>query len=138
MKTTKTAQAAKNKLKYTAPPTEGVLYLRLGVKKVAVPTAVRLLTDGKKVFASIPALIGVFEIDGKKLTPLPDTADFTDVVKSLRPAKTVGRKRLTPNRAVVDEALLAAIKNIPNGYKLAYKNNEPVLVKTRVRTKKAA
>lgn len=130
----KTVQNVKNSLKFKANPKGGTLSVKVGVKKFVVPVEARLLSDGKYLFLSFPAVSDLYRIDGKALKAMAAEEDATEAFDALTPTagKRRGRRR---NQAVnLPAELESALKNIPSGYKLGYgTDGSPRLVRTRTR-----
>jgi hypothetical protein len=130
----KTVQNVKNSLKFKANPKGGVLSVRVGVKKFVVPVDARLLSDGKYLFLSFPAVSELYMVEGKSLSAMAGGADASEAHAALTPAaaKKRGRRRSAP--VEVPPALAAALKAIPAGFKLGISaDGTPRLVKTRKR-----
>lgn len=133
----KTVQSAKNSLKFKASPREGVLEVRIGVRKFSLPVEARMLSNGDFLFLSFPATSELFRIDGKTLTAMDGEADATEAYGALNPGRKRGR-RSASNDAELPSELAEALKNLPAGYRLGYgPDNTPKLVRTRQRRKKA-
>ena len=135
--TSKNVQSVKNSLKFKAAEKEGVLSVKVGVKKFTVPVVARMLSNGEYLFLSFPASSELYKVSGKNLTALDKDADATEAHKLLDPGKRKrgGRKGSSTE---LPEGLATALKGIPAGFKLVYdKTGTPRLVKTRKRKAKA-
>ena len=131
----KTVQNVKNSLKFKATEREGVLSIKVGVRKFAVPVKARMLSTGEFLFLSFPASSELYKVHNKELTAMPKDDDATDAYIALNP----GKKRTRRKSSSVDmpDALQEALRNIPPGFKLGYTLDGSVkLVRTRTRTKK--
>ncbi len=130
----KTVQNVKNSLKFKAQEKEGVLSIKVGVKKYAVPIKARMLSSAKYLFLSFPASSELYEIDSKALSALDKDADATEAFDVLNPGKRRARRRTAA--VSMPPELAEALKNIPSGYKLGYgADGSPKLVRTRKRGK---
>jgi len=130
----KTVQNVKNSLKFKAQEKEGVLSIKVGVKKYSVPIKARMLSSSKYLFLSFPASSELYEIDTKQLNPLDKEADATEAFDVLNPGKRRTRRRSTS--VSMPNELAEALKGIPAGYKLGYSaDGAPKLVRTRKRGK---
>lgn len=131
----KTVKNVKNSLKFKVQPKEGLLTVRMGVKKFVLPIEARLLAGGDYIFLSFPACSDIFEVKGgKTLVPMDPEADGNDVGEALKP-KRRGRRARSKNAAVeMPEALAAALRAVPAGHKLVVgADGEYRLAKTRKR-----
>ena len=130
----KTVQNVKNSLKFKAQEKEGVLSIKVGVKKYSVPVKARMLSSSNYLFLSFPASSELYEIDSKQLTALDKDADATDAFDVLNPGKRRTRRRSSSVSMPTERA--EALKNLPSGYKLGYgTDGTPKLVRTRKRGK---
>jgi len=128
----KTVQNVKNSLKFKAQEKEGVLTIKVGVKKFAVPVKARMLSGKDYLFLSFPASSELYKVDSKELIPLDKDADASDAYEGLNPGKR-GRRRRGGGVEMPSE-LAEALKNLPMGYKLGYNTDgSPKLVRTRRR-----
>ncbi|MFQ3586086.1 MAG: hypothetical protein SNJ74_02785 [Fimbriimonadaceae bacterium] len=134
----KSVRNAKNSLKFKAAAREGVLSVRVGVRKFSLPVAARLLSDGQFLFLSFPASSELYRIEGKTLQPMQPDEDATAAYTALTPSRRRTRRR-GPNSAGAElpSELSAALRAIPAGYKLGYdpQTGEPRLIKKRQRRK---
>ncbi len=130
----KTVQNVKNSLKFKAQEKEGVLSIKVGVKKFSVPVKARMLSSSNYLFLSFPASSELYEIDTKQLNPLDKDADATEAFDVLNPGKRRTRRRASS--VSIPNELAEALKNLPAGYKLGYgADGSPKLVRTRKRSK---
>ena len=130
----KTVQNVKNSLKFKAQEKEGVLSIKVGVKKYSVPVKARMLSSSNYLFLSFPASSELYEIDSKQLNALDKDADATEAFDVLNPGKRRARRR--SSSATIPSELAEALKNLPVGYKLGYgTDGTPKLVRTRKRGK---
>jgi hypothetical protein len=135
--TDKTVQSVKNSLKFKAQEKDGVLSVRVGVKKYNVPVKARMLSSGEFLFLSFPASSELYRVDSKELTAMQKDENATKAYQSLNPGRKARRRR--SSSAELTEELAAALKNIPEGYKLGYGiDGTPKLVKTRKRSRKGS
>ncbi len=132
----KSVQSVKNSLKFKAQEKEGVLSVRVGVKKYSVPLKARMLSSGEFLFLSFPASSELYRVDKKSLTAMERDEDASKAYESLNPGRKARRRRA--GGAELSVELAAALKAIPDGYKLGYgSDGSPKLVRTRKRSKKA-
>lgn len=132
----KSVQSVKNSLKFKAQEKDGVLSVRVGVKKFGVPIRARMLSSGEYLFLSFPASSELYRVDRKDLTAMQKDEDASKAFESLNPGRKARRKR--SGGVEVTEELAAALKSIPDGFKLGYAaDGTPKLVRTRKRSKKA-
>jgi hypothetical protein len=130
----KTVQNVKNSLKFKAQEKEGVLTIKVGVRKYAVPVKARMLSGQDYLFLSFPASSELYQVSAKELTPLDKDADASEAYESLNPGKRRGRRR--GGGVEMPPELAEALKNLPSGYKLGYNaDGSPKLVRTRRRGK---
>jgi len=116
----KTVKSVKNSLKFKANVKEGILTVRVGVKKYVLPVQARILCEGEYMFLSFPATSELFSIKNRKdLVAMAPTADASDAYTALNPTKRRGaggrRKRANVE---IPKALEEALKAIPAGHKL--------------------
>jgi hypothetical protein len=132
----KTVKNVKNSLKFKVSPKEGLLTVRLGVKKYVLPIEARLLAGGDYLFLSFPACSEIFEAkDGKTIVAMDPNADGEKVADALKP-KRRGRRSKKGASVEMPEALAAALKAVPQGHKLVIgTDGEYRLAKTRKRGK---
>lgn len=131
----RTVQSVKNSLKFKASPKEGILSIKIGVKKYNVPVEARMLSNGDFVFLSFPASSELYKITNKELGALDANADATEALASLTPKKKRGRRKR--ESVEMPSELANALKNLPAGFKLGYgADGSPKLVKTRTRKSK--
>jgi len=131
----KSVQSVKNSLKFKAQEKEGVLSVRVGVKKYGVPVKARMLSSGEFLFLSFPASSELYHVDKKDLTPMDKDEDASKAFESLNPGRKARRKRT--GGAELSVELEALLKTIPEGFKVGYSSDgAPKLVRTRKRAKK--
>jgi hypothetical protein len=132
----KSVQNVKNSLKFKANEKEGILSVRVGVKKFTIPVKARMLSDSQYLFLSFPASSEMYQVDGKNLVAMDKNDDATEAFEALNPGKRkAGRKR--GGSAEMPSELAEALKNLPSGFRLGYgSDGSPKLVKTRVRRSK--
>jgi hypothetical protein len=131
----KSVQSVKNSLKFKAQEKEGVLSVRVGVKKFNVPVKARMLSSGEFLFLSFPASSELYRVDKKSLGAMNKEEDASKAYESLNPGRKARRRRTAG--AELTDALTEALKGIPEGYKLGYAaDGSPKLVRTRKRGKK--
>lgn len=132
----KTVKSVKNSLKFKASPKDGLLTVRVGVKKYVLPVSARMICDGGYMFLSFSATSELYKIDDKKLKAMAPADDATDAYAKLNPSKRRGRRKATAQAALPTD-LEAALKKLPAGFKLGFDaKGEPRLVKTRKRRAK--
>jgi hypothetical protein len=135
----KTVQNVKNSLKFKASPKAGTLSVKVGVKKFLVPVEARLLSDGKYLFLSFPAVSDLYHIENKSLKAMSSEDDATEAFEALTPAAGKRRGRRRSSAVSLPSELESALKNLPAGYKLGYgADGSPKLVRTRVRRRRGA
>jgi len=128
----KTVQNVKNSLKFKAQEKEGVLSIKVGVRKYSVPVKARMLSGQDYLFLSFPASSELYRVSAKELTPLDKDADSSDAYEALNPGKRRGRRRA--GSVEMPTELAEALKNLPAGFKLGYSaDGAPKLVRTRRR-----
>jgi hypothetical protein len=132
----KSVQSVKNSLKFKAQEKDGVLSVRVGVKKYSVPIKARMLSSGEFLFLSFPASSELYRVDKKSLAVMAREEDASRAYESLNPGRKARRRR--SGGAEMPDELAAALRAIPEGYKLGYTlDGTPKLVRTRKRGKKA-
>ena len=135
----KNVQKVKNSLKFKADEREGLLTIRIGVKKLVVPHKVRMLSDGKFMFLSFLASSELYKVEGKKLKAMEKGEDASDAYTQLSPTRKGKRGRKSRGSVALSPELAAAVAGIPAGFRIGYNPDGSIkLVKTRVRTKKGA
>lgn len=123
-------------LKLRAEAREGVLTLRMGVKKYVLPFEARMLSSDDYVFVHIPPTAEIMRVDGRQLVVVTKADEAEEAAKTFR------KKRRKSSRGDSEEAELPdnvkeALNKIPDGYRLGYDaDGQPRLVKTRRRRKK--
>lgn len=133
----KSVQNVKNSLKFKASPKTGILSVKVGVKKFAIPVEARMLSNGDYMFLSFSASSELYTIVGKELKPMPSSSDATEAFQALNPGKRRGRRRR--EQVQMPAELEAALKTLPSGYKLGYgPDGAPKLVRARTRKKSKA
>lgn len=133
----KTVKNVKNSLKFKVDPKDGLLSVRVGVKKYRLPVEARLASSDGYMFLSFSACSELFKIENGELVPMEPTANGTEAYDKLNP----GRRRRGRRRAAAVEmpkSLQDALKEIPAGYKLVFdlKTGLPRLAKKRERRAK--
>ena len=130
----KSVQNVKNSLKFKAAPKAGILSVKVGVKKFAIPVEARMLSNGEYLFLSFSASSELYTINGKDLTAMPSENDATEAFTALNPGKRRGRRRR--ESVQMPPELEQALKALPAGYKLGYgTDGSPKLVRARTRKK---
>jgi hypothetical protein len=133
----KSVQNVKNSLKFKAAPKTGILSVKVGVKKFAIPVEARMLSNGDYLFLSFAASSELYTISGKELQPMPSESDATEAFQALNPGKRRGRRRR--EQVQMPDVLAQALKALPAGYKLGYSTDgTPKLVRARTRKKSKA
>ena len=132
----KSVQNVKNSLKFKAVPKAGILSIKVGAKKFALPVEARMLSGGDYLFLSFSASSELYTITGKDLKAMPSESDATSAFTVLNPGKKRGRRRRESMQMPAE--LEQALKSLPSGYKLGYGlDGSPKLVRTRTRRKKS-
>lgn len=132
----KTVQNVKNSLKFKAQEKEGVLSVRVGVKKFNVPIKARMISGDNYLFLSFPASSELYKVADNELSALDREADASEAFDALNPGKRRGGRRRSAG-AELPDTLAEALKSLPAGYKLGYgTDGSPKLIRTRQRTKK--
>src|SRR5688572_8963357 len=130
----KTVQSVKNSLKFKAQPKPGILSVRVGVKKYAVPVDARIISSGEYIFLSFPASSELYQVKNKELSAMSSEADAAEAYQALNPGKKRTRRRR--EQVSLPPEIAEALKNIPAGYKLGYgADGVPRLVRKRKRSK---
>lgn len=130
----KTVQNVKNSLKFKATEKEGILTVRVGVKKYVLPVAARILTTEGYLFLSFPASSELYKIKGKGIEAMDKDDDATEAFAQLNVTKRARGRR---SGGSMPNELAEALSKLPAGYKIGYgADGTPRLVKTRVRRKK--
>lgn len=130
-----TVKSVKNSVKRSALEVEGKLRAQVGKGAYKLPGTVRMLETANYVFLTVPMSTGIYKITNRGLEQLADDAPApADMLAEFRAAtRTAPRVK----KAVeVPAELLAALKKVPQGYKLVMKGGEPALVKARTPRKK--
>jgi hypothetical protein len=130
----KSVQNVKNSLKFKASPKSGILSVKVGVKKFAIPVEARMLSNGEYLFLSFSASSELYTIQGKDLQAMPSESDATEAFTALNPGKRRGRRKR--ESVQMPPELEMALKALPAGYKLGYgTDGAPKLVRARTRKK---
>ncbi|MFN3729281.1 MAG: hypothetical protein ACK4XJ_06170 [Fimbriimonadaceae bacterium] len=130
----KSARSVKNSLKFKAEPKDGVLTVRIGVKKYVLPVQARMLAGEEYLFLSVPASTELYRLGPKTLDVFADTEDAEAAYEQLKPEK----KKRSRKRGGGDlpSDIASALKSLPEGYKVGYgPDGKPRLVRTRARRK---
>jgi len=131
----RTVKNVKNSLKFKAQPKEGLLTVRVGVKKYVLPVEARILSGANHIFLSFPASSELYQVKNKQLSPMAPTVDATAAFTELNPGRK-RRGRRTAAAAAMPKEVAEALAKIPAGFKLGYDaSGKPRLVKKRTRTK---
>ncbi len=129
----KTVQNVKNSLKFKANERDGILSVRVGVKKYQIPVTARMLSNSDYLFLSFTASSEMYRIEGKQLIALDKNDDATAAFEALNPGKRRGGRRRSGGNEMSSE-LAEALRGIPAGYRLGYgTDGTPKLVKMRTR-----
>lgn len=130
----KTVQNVKNSLKFKAQEKDGVLSVKVGVKKFSVPVKARMISGEEYLFLSFPASSELYRVEDKELVALDKDSDASEAFEALNPGKRRGRRRGTG--VEMPSELAEALRAIPAGYKLGYNlDGTPKLVRSRQRKK---
>jgi len=128
----KTVQNVKNSLKFKAQEKEGILSIKVGVRKFALPVKSRILNNGDYLFLSFPASSELYKVDAHQLHPLAKDEDAGDAFNVLNPGRRSRRRR--SGDLVLPPDLAEALKGLPPGTKLGYgPDGSPKLVRSRNR-----
>lgn len=120
-------------LKLRAHPKDGVLSLRVGVRKYVLPFQVKMLESGEYLFVHLPSSAEIFRLDDKQLVSV-DSLD--EAAKASTSFKKYRKPVAVKGKAQVDipGELLSALSKVPEGYKLGYDTDgKPKLVRSRKR-----
>src|SRR5687767_14091154 len=112
----KNVKSVKNSLKFKAHAKSGILSVRVGVKKYAVPVEARIISGADYIFLSFPSTSELYRVSQKTLTPLGADEDAGEAYAALNPGKRRGRRRSASS--VLPAAIAEALKKIPAGFKL--------------------
>src|SRR5882724_11786896 len=124
----KSVQNVKNSLKFKASPKSGILSIKVGVKKFAIPVEARMLSNGEYLFLSFSASSELYTISGKELKAMSSEVEATEAFTALNPGKRRGRRRR--ENVQMPAELEQALKALPVGYKLGYAaDGSPKLVR---------
>ena len=133
----RTVKNVKNSLKFKAQVKEGLLTVRIGVKKYPIPVEARILSGPEHLFLSFPASSELYEIKDKGLVAMAPTADASAAFASLNPGRSSRGRKGAPD-TVLPKELSEALLKLPAGFKLGYDaSGKPRLVKKRARRGKA-
>jgi len=133
----KTVQNVKNSLKFKAQEKEGVLSIKVGVRKYALPVKARILNNGDYLFLSFPASSELYKVDAHELHPLAKDEEAGDAFNVLNPGRRTRRRR--SGELVLPPDLAEALKALPAGTKLGYgADGAPKLVRSRNRSPKSS
>jgi hypothetical protein len=130
----KTIQNVKNSLKFKAQEKEGVLTVKVGVRKYCVPVKARMLSGDHFLFLSFPASSELYEMTDNSLLILDNDDQAEGAYEALNPAKP--RQKGKAGTVEMPSELADALKKIPAGVKVGYnEDGSPKLVRTRRRSK---
>lgn len=128
----RTVKNVKNSLKFKAQVKQGLLTVRVGVKKYVVPVDARILSSSGYIFLSFPASSELYEIKNKGLVPMAPNADATAAFNALNPGRKRRGKKVS--EASMSKDVIEALSKIPPGFKVGYDaTGKPRLVKKRTR-----
>lgn len=134
----KTVNDVHKYLKLRATPRENVLFVKVGLKRIAVPIETKLCVSENFLFVHIPPGTALLNLkDGTSVSTLEQAMEAQ---KSFRKPKSEdGRHRRSHVLKLdVPNEIHDALSKIPKGYKLVIgPTGTPRIVKARVRTKKA-
>ena len=129
----KTVKTVKNSLKFKAQPKDGILTVRVGVKKYTLPVEARILSDENYIFLSFSASSELYKIDGKALEAMAADVDAADAHAALTPKRKRARRKVSAVQ--VPAEVTNALKKMPKGYRLGFDaDGEPKMVRTRKRS----
>lgn len=130
----RTVTNVKNSLKFKAAVKDGLLTVRVGVKKYTLPVEARILTSSDYIFLSFPASSELYEVKNKQLSPMAPTADATEAFAALNPGRKRRGRRGGGASASMPKDVMDALSKIPSGFKIGYDTDgKPRLVKKRTR-----
>ncbi|CAN1504533.1 hypothetical protein MCEMSE15_00596 [Fimbriimonadaceae bacterium] len=133
----KTVQNVKNSLKFKAAEKDGVLSIKIGVKKYTVPIKARMIAGEGYLFLSFPASSELYQVDKKQLVAMGKEDDASEAFDRLNSVKPKARGRRAGGGAALSDDLAKALAGLPAGFKIGYgADGVPRLVKTRVRKKR--
>src|SRR5579859_4625288 len=89
----KSVQSVKNSLKFKAQEKDGVLSVRVGVRKFSLPIKARMLSSGDYLFLSFPASSELYRVDKRALSPMDKDEDAAKAYESLNPGRKARRRR---------------------------------------------
>lgn len=120
-------------LKLRAQPKDGVLSLRVGVRKYTLPFQAKLLVSEDYLFVHLPSEADIFKIEDKEIVLVDSLEEAQKASASFR--KT--RKQSAPkarSEVSLPGDLLSALAKVPEGYKIGYgPDGNPKLVRKRKR-----
>src|SRR5512143_24697 len=117
----RTVQNVKNSLKFKAPVKSNLITVRVGVKKYVLPIEARMLSGGEYLFLSFAACSELFRVQGKQLAAIPAGDDAGEAFAALNPAKRRTRRKAAEVK--LPPSIEAALKEIPDGYRLGFDGN---------------
>jgi len=133
----KTVQNVKNSLKFKAQEKEGILSIKVGVRKYALPVKARILNNGDYLFLSFPASSELYKVDAHQLHPLAKDEEAGDAFNVLNPGRRTRRRR--SGDLVLPPEIAEMLKALPAGTKLGYgPDGTPKLVRSRNRGPKGS
>ena len=133
----------KNSVKYRTQSRQNRVSVRIGRKNYQLPVTVKTVEGKNFAYLSLPSTASVFKLDGKNLVPVTETsadapAATAELLAVSTSTKTTRTRKASTDTPTVPDAVLAAIKSLPSGYKLVIGASGPKVVKTRTRKPKAS
>ncbi len=118
------------------PKQEAQVSIKVGARRMELSIDAQVLTSDRYGFLALPAVAGLFRIDGRELTQMEPTEDASEAFSELN--EKLPRRPARP-RAIreLPEVLQEALKQIPEGYRIGYDpDGTPKLVRKRTRRKR--
>ena len=132
----RTVQSVKNSLKFKAIEKEGLLSVRVGVKKFTLPVSARIISGDSYLFLSFAASSELYRVEQTNLLPMSRDEEATDAFADLNSGKRRSRRRRSGSKLAPE--LAEALRSIPEGYRLGYNaDGSPRLIRKRTRAPKA-
>jgi hypothetical protein len=132
----RTVQSVKNSLKFKAIEKEGLLSVRVGVKKFTLPVSARIISGDSYLFLSFAASSELYRVEQTNLLPMSRDEEATDAFADLNSGKRRSRRRRSGSELAPE--LAEALRSIPEGYRLGYNaDGSPRLIRKRTRAPKA-
>jgi len=131
----KTVKSVKNSLKFKAEDKEGMLSIKIGLKRYTLPVNARLISGEGYLYLSFPASSELYRVGENDLQIMASDADAADANTALAGSKSRAPREGRP----LPDSLAEALKSIPAGHKIvANEDGSHRLVKTRTRKLKTS